>query len=119
MGYQVGNVCYSTKQEAENVYFSSVVPVINAGSSNGVSTSFAGNRLPPSLVNRVNNNTLIKPDYINGKWQMDGKTLTANLPQCSPMANFRDGAEVGSYFLIAAISLWTVILISKSLWRLQ
>lgn len=118
MGYQIGNVCYSTKQEAENVYFSSVVPVVHTA-SNGISISLEGIRLPSSLVNRSNTNTLIKPDYINGKWQLDGKVLTANLPQCNPMKNFKDGAEIGSYFLVAAISLWAVILISKFLWKLQ
>ena len=28
MGYQVGNTCYATKQDADNVYFSLVAPVI-------------------------------------------------------------------------------------------
>ena len=28
MGYQVGNMCFSTKQQAENHYFSLVVPQI-------------------------------------------------------------------------------------------
>ncbi|QMT33763.1 hypothetical protein LNQ82_04565 [Conchiformibius steedae DSM 2580] len=90
MGYQVGNTCYATKGAAENAYFSQVAPVIQ---QNG--------RL---LQLQYNGN----PKHIDGGWTLNGRTVSASLPQCSPAENFKDGAQIGFMFLLAAIGLWTV-----------
>lgn len=70
MGYQVGNTCYTTKELAENVYFSQVSPIITLDGVKQVS-------------------------YTNGKWHYGSQQLTANLPTCDPAQNVKDGAELG------------------------
>lgn len=116
MGYQVGNHCYATKSEAENVYFSSVAPVIQT-SSNSSNVSLNG-RLPPSLVNQVKNqdSKLLKPEYSNGRWLFNGKVIQANLPQCEPVKNFKEGQEIG-WLIFGVLSVMYVFVILKRLLR--
>ena len=44
---------------------------------------------------------------------MNGEVLQANLPQCSPIQNFRDGAKLGSGFLLIAVTLMMTVLITR------
>ncbi|UOP04477.1 hypothetical protein [Conchiformibius kuhniae] len=90
MGYQVGNTCYATKGAAENAYFSQVVPVIQNGRL--VQLQYNGN-----------------PKHIDGGWTLNGRTVSAGLPQCSSAENFKDGAQVGLAFLSVAVVLWGII----------
>lgn len=114
MGYQVGNHCYATKQEAENVYFSLVAPVISANSTNSTTTT-SNNRPPIGTTNRpaptTAKATLIKPEYQNGKWTLQGQTITANLPTCDIAQNIRDGSELGwaVFGIMAAMYLFVIL----------
>lgn len=118
MGYQVGNICYATKQEAENVYFSLVAPVISSSSSNSTTTS--NNRPPVGITNRpaptTSKATLIKPEYANGKWTLQGQTITLNLPQCDIAQNMRDGSELG-WVIFGIMAACYVFVILKRLLR--
>lgn len=91
MGYQVGNQCFSTLQQAENHYFSLVAPVIRP------------------------DGTLLKPEYLGGQWNLNGQVLQANLPQCDPVQNLFDGMELGWLFFGAMAAVFTVTLIIKLL----
>lgn len=90
MGYQVGNVCYTTKKEAENVYFSKVVPVIAADGK------------------------LHHPIYQDA-WYYNGRILQISLPECEPLDNFKLGFELGFYFISIFIVLFVFDLIKKIL----
>lgn len=83
MYYQVGNRCLEQVQ-AENVYFSLVVPQINQ------------------------NGELLKPEYTGSSWQMNGITLKAALPECSPLDNVESGLEVGWLLLGVMASVYFV-----------
>ena len=113
MGYQVGNHCYATKQEAENVYFSLVAPVIY---TSGQTTSTINNpNIPRPPVTTTNKATLIKPEYVNGKWTLQGQVINLNLAQCEPSENFKNGMELG--WLIAGLmaSMWLFMLVKRLL----
>lgn len=90
MGYQVGQTCYAKKSDAENAYYSTVVPVINA------------------------NGELIQPQWSElGGWTLNGQTISAALPECNPIENFQDGQMIGwSVFGIYA-AVWAVLLIRR------
>lgn len=93
MNYQVGNTCYENKSQAENVYFSKVVPVISSdGQLNQV--LFDGN-----------------------KWTYQGKEIHAYLPQCDIQQNFKDGMYVGSLVMLIMISVWSIRLMIKIIER--
>lgn len=100
MGYQVGNYCYATKQEAENVYFSLVAPVVST-------TTTTATLFRPQQIT----STIVKPEYINGKWLLNGKVITANLPPCDPVKNMQNGAELGwlIFGIMAAMYAFTLI----------
>lgn len=116
MGYQVGNHCYATKQEAENVYFSLVAPVVSVNSTNST-TAASNNRPPIGTTNRpaptTAKATLVKPEYINGKWTLQGQAITSNLPTCDPAQNMKDGAELGWYVASIMATVWLFVLLKK------
>lgn len=58
MYYQVGNKCLEQTQ-AENVYFSLVVPQISQDGQ------------------------IIKPEYNGSVWMLNGQTIKADLPKCN------------------------------------
>lgn len=93
MGYQVENTCYPNKAMAENVYFSKVVPVI------------------------VQDGSLKQVVFDGTNWRYGSQTLTAYLPECDPVQNFRDGVEFGVQIMLLAVMLWGFILIKKMLQR--
>lgn len=95
MGYQVGNICYSDRVQAENAYFSLVSPVIQ---SNG--------RL---LQLQYNGN----PKHIDAGWTLNGRRVSASLPQCDPAKNIADGIEAGWLFLGVMASLYLFVLLKK------
>ena len=70
MYYQVGNQCLE-QQQAENVYFGLVVPVL-------------------------------KPD---------GQIIQANLPECNPADNVKNGLEIGwSVFGVMAACYFVIVI---------
>lgn len=90
MGYQVGTICYSTKSEAENAYYSMT---------------------PASLQNGM----LHQLDWTQNGWQYAGHNISANLPPCSPVDNFNDGALIGWALFGIATALWGMKLIQQRL----
>lgn len=109
MGYQVGNHCYATKAEAENVYFSLVVPVIQTNS-----TSVRPSPLP-NVGLQQQNAKIIAPEFKNGKWYLQNTVIQANLPFCNPAKNMRDGAELGWIVSGVFAGMYVFILIKRLL----
>lgn len=88
MGYQVGNQCFSTLVQAENHYFSLVVP---AATPDG---------------------RLVRPEHQNGQWFMNGQLLQAQLPECDPAQRFAEGVELGwlVFGVMASMFVFTIII---------
>ena len=96
MGYQVGNQCFSEQKEAENFYFSQIVPTIGPDGK------------------------LYQPTFFKSQgWIYQGQKLQIYLPECSPEQNFKDGLELGFLFLGVAIVAWCGMYLGKlmSKWR--
>lgn len=90
MGYQVGTVCYATKIEAENAYFSLVSPSISNGELHQLQWTPVG-------------------------WQFKGQTVQAYLPECNVIDSFKDGQLIGwSVFSILA-AVWGIKLVRERL----
>lgn len=87
MHYQVGNKCLE-KAQAENVYFSLVVPQIQDG-------------------------VLVKPEYSGTGWVLNGQTITASLPECSPEDNVKSGLEMGWLLFGVMASVYFVLVLKK------
>lgn len=90
MGYQIGSVCYGTKAEAENVYFSQVIPVLREGK-------------------------LDQPVYTPLGWQLHGQSVRAYLPECNPSDSFKDGQMIGWALFSMMAAIWSVKLIRERL----
>ncbi len=90
MGYQVDFICYDTKEAAEAVYYSKVVP-------------------------HVNENGLYQPVFQPNGWHYQGVKLSAGLPQCNPAASFSSGAEIGMLLLIPLAAAWGITIIKRVL----
>lgn len=108
MGYQVGNHCYATKAEAENVYYSLVVPVIQTTQTTTTVTRpypFPNTTLPSNQAK------MIAPEFRNGKWYLQNNVITANLSECDIAKNFKDGAELGwlIFGIMAAMYLFVIV----------
>lgn len=88
MYYQVGNKCLERFQ-AENVYFSLVVPRI------------------------TEDGRLLKPEYTGKSWQLNGETVQASLPQCSPAENVAEGLELGWLLFGVMASVYFVMVLKK------
>lgn len=113
MGYQVGNHCYATKAEAENVYFSLIAPLIqNQTQNQTVSRPFPY----PSTTSQVNKAVIIAPEYRNNAWYLNGQIIHANLPVCDPVQNFKDGLELG-WLVFAVMASCYVFVVLKGLLR--
>ena len=82
MGYQVGNQCFSTLEEAKNHYFSLITPSVSADGQ------------------------LVRPFYNGKDWFMNGQILNLRLPECDPVKNFSNGAELGWLILGVMASLY-------------
>ena len=91
MGYQVGNVCYDTVEQAEAVYYSAVLPIITSDGS------------------------LKQLSVVGNKWYLDNVKLTASLPVCSAADNFYYGYELAAALLPTVVSLMFARLIIKYL----
>ena len=118
MGYQVGNTCYATKQDADNVYFSLVAPVIISQKTNTVATyppvKFL-KRLPPKQPLQNGGVELIRPEYIKGQWFLQGKVININYPSCDASKNFIDGYELGWAIFGVMAACYFVIIIKRLL----
>ncbi|WP_308018554.1 hypothetical protein [Neisseria bergeri] len=90
MYYQVGNQCLEQHQ-AENVYFSLVVPKI------------------------TEDGKIIKPEYNGKDWKIDGQIINADLPECDPYENLQDGMYIGWLIFGIAASVYFVIVIKRLL----
>lgn len=88
MGYAVGNICYDTRQQAEDVYYSKVVPFVNG-------------------------EALYQPVRKQDGWYFQNTKLQAALPVCDPAQNFADGVELGLYLLIPFVFAWGVVVIRR------
>lgn len=91
MGYQVGLNCYATKQQAENEYFSKVVPVINQDGQ------------------------LQQMKHTPTGWQLNGQTVQASLPECNPVDNFNDGQQIGWMVFTILLLIWATNMIKERL----
>ena len=89
MYYQVGNQCLEQSQ-AENVYFSLVVPQISQDGQ------------------------IIKPEYNGSVWTLNGQILKAALPQCDPVDNLKSGLETG-WILFGVMAAVYFVSITKRL----
>ena len=89
MYYQVGNKCLEQGQ-AENVYFSLVVPQI------------------------TQDGQIIKPEYNGSAWTINGQIIKADLPQCDPAENLKSGLEIG-WLLFAVMASVYFVSITKRL----
>ena len=90
MHYQVGNKCLN-KAQAENIYFSSVVPQITSDGQ------------------------IIKPDYNGTSWQLNGQIIHSNLPECNPADNVKNGLEIGWFVFGVMAACYFVIVIKRLL----
>lgn len=88
MGYQIGNRCFDTQQQADDVYFSQVVPLVV--------------RAPPFYIAH-----LVNPVYHSDTqhWTLGGVTVsgTYTYPSCSPIDNFKDGMAFGGKFALLLV----------------
>ncbi|MRN38042.1 hypothetical protein CRG49_012850 [Neisseria sp. N95_16] len=91
MYYQVGNKCLEQSQ-AENVYFSLVVPQI------------------------TQHGQILQPQYNGSVWTLNGQTLKAALPQCSPTDNLKSGLETG-WILFGVMAAVYFVSITKRLFQ--
>lgn len=91
MYYQVGNKCLEQSQ-AENVYFSLVVPQISQDGQ------------------------IIKPEYNGSVWLLNGQTIKADLPQCNPAENLKLGLETG-WLLFGVMAVVYFVVITKRLFQ--
>lgn len=94
MGYYVGNngfgICYLTKEQAEDAYFSKVVAHVD---STGVH----------QLIRR--------PDG----WYFGTHKVQSHLLQCDPAKSVAEGAEFAGYFLLPLAVAWGFNLIRNIL----
>lgn len=90
MGYQVGFVCHETKEAAEAVYFSKVVPFVNQSG-------------------------LYQPVRHSDGWYFQRVKLSAGLPECVPAASFADGAQLGMMLLIPLALAWGITVMRRVL----
>lgn len=91
MYYQVGNKCLE-KHQAENLYFSLVVPRIKE------------------------NGQIVRPEYNGSLWKMsDGQPLRLLLAECSPKDNLQSGLETGWIIFGILASVYFVSLLKKVL----
>ncbi|EJU70495.1 hypothetical protein NMEN80179_1226 [Neisseria meningitidis 80179] len=89
MYYQVGNKCLE-KHQAENLYFSLVVPRIKE------------------------NGQIVRPEYNGSLWKMsDGQPLRLLLAECSPKDNLQSGLETGWIVFGVMASVYFVSLLEK------
>lgn len=91
MGYQVGHICYSSKQQAENAYFSQVLPQLSTDGK------------------------LYQMIYTPAGWIFEGHQVNAHLPPCDPVENFQDGMLIGWGIFAIAATLWGIQLLHKKL----
>lgn len=110
MGYQVGNHCYLTKSDAENVYFSSISPVVKLETT---STTVTRPFPFPSTTAPVNKATLVSPEFKNGRWYLQENIISANLPSCDPMQNFKDGSQIGWLLFSIILTCWVINILRK------
>lgn len=82
MGYQIGNVCYADKQDAENAHFSQVLPVLTVDGK------------------------ILQMNYQGGQWAYNGVAVHADFPQCDQRRNIEDGMLLGWLVFAIAASVW-------------
>ena len=88
--YQVGNKCLEQSQ-AENVYFSLVVPQI------------------------TQDGKIIKPEYNGTLWKLNGQAIKADLPKCYPGENLKSGLDTGWILFGVMAAVYFVTLLKRVL----
>ena len=91
MGYQVGNNCYATRQDAENVYFSLVPPKIG------------------------DDGKLYQLNFTKFGWKYGEQILKAELPECNPIDSMKDGSYIGWSVVAIMAAVWGIRLIWQKL----
>lgn len=110
MGYQVGNNCYATKQEAENVYFSLVAPVV---SQTTTATTVTRPYPLPNTTIPAGTARIIAPEFRSGKWYLNNTVIEAKLPECDPVQNFIDGQELGWLVFGIMATMYLFVIVKK------
>lgn len=88
MGYAVGNLCYETRQQAEDVYYSKVVPYVDG-------------------------RALYQPVRRSDGWYFQNARLQAALPACDPAQDFADGVQLGFMFFAFFAAAWGIQFIRR------
>ena len=91
MGCQVGNNCYATRQDAENVYFSLVPPKIG------------------------DDGKLYQLNFTKYGWKYGEQILKAELPECNPIDSMKDGSYIGWSVVAIMAAVWGIRLIWQKL----
>lgn len=112
MGYQIGNHCYATKEQAENVYFSLVVPTIQTTQS---ATTVTRPYPLPNTTIPAGTAKIVAPEYRNGKWYLQNSVIEANLPQCDSVQNFKQGQEIGWFVFGLMAAMYAFVLLKRLL----
>lgn len=90
MGFQIANTCYPNREQAENAYFSQVVPRIGQDGE------------------------LVQVQYSKGRgWTLDGQIVQAYLPECNPAENLKDGMIVGWLVFGIMAAAWSVKFVAQ------
>lgn len=91
MGYRVGIQCVDTQNQADDLVLSTVPPTITADGK------------------------LIRPVRKNDGWYLENSKITLSHPQCDPMQQFTDGAQIGAALLVLLAVIFGFRLIIKFL----
>lgn len=91
MGYRVGIQCVGTQIQADDLVLSTVQPVITTEGQ------------------------LIRPVRKNDGWYLNGSKIQLAHPQCDPMQQFAEGAQIGVAFLVLLAVIFGFRLIIKFL----
>ncbi|MCF7521960.1 hypothetical protein L4G92_07870 [Neisseria sp. ZJ106] len=91
MGYQVGRICYETKEEATNVLMTQVVPTID---KDGV---------------------LHHPVFNGTNWIFHEQVIQPSFPECEFGAYAQAGREIGGYMVMAFVALLIVVISVKAI----
>lgn len=109
MGYQVGNMCYHDKKQAENAYYSLIAPVVVHKPGKVVNRPYPY----PGTMTLPGTTEIIAPEYKNGNWTINGQILQAKLPECDPAKSFKEGVETGWLFFGVMAAMYIFVLLKK------
>lgn len=90
MGYLVNGKCYLSEQQATDVYFSGVAPL-----------------LTPDSIHQV--------QKINGKWFYQSEQIPVSLPECSVQVEILTGNLIGFAFVLIMAAAYGFNLLRKAI----